>query len=92
MLENAGVTCAPIYGTAQAYEDPQVRHRRMLREVQHPLAGAMKIVANPINYSATPLDRYEAPPLLGQHTQQVLRDVLGVDVREFERLREAGVV
>ncbi len=92
ILENAGVTCAPIYGTAQAYEDPQVKHRRMLREVQHPLAGAMKMVANPINYSATPLDRYEAPPLLGQHTEEVLRDLLGVDACEIECMRDAGVV
>ena len=91
-LEKSGVLCAPIYSTQEAYADAQVRHRRMLREVPHPLAGTVKLVANPINYSETPLEKYEAPPLLGQHTEEVLAGILGMEEAEIDRLRRAGAV
>jgi crotonobetainyl-CoA:carnitine CoA-transferase CaiB-like acyl-CoA transferase len=91
-LEQAGLPVAPINDTLGAYEDPQVQHRRMLREVPHPLAGTMKMVANPINYSETPLERYDAPPLLGQHTDEVLGGLLGISGEEIARLRAAGAI
>jgi crotonobetainyl-CoA:carnitine CoA-transferase CaiB-like acyl-CoA transferase len=91
-LEEAGLPVAPVHDTDGAYEDAQVRHRRMLREAPHPIAGMLTMVANPINYSETPLERYDAPPLLGQHTDEVLTGVLGLADEEIARLRSEGVV
>jgi len=91
LLEEKGLPVAPVNGTMDAYADAHVQHRRMLREVSHPLAGTVKLVANPINFSETVLERYEAPPLLGQHTVEVLGG-LGIDGKELERLRAAGAV
>ena len=91
-LEAKGLAAAPVNTTLQAYEDPHIRHRNMLREVPHPIAGTLKMVASPLNFSATPLTRYEAPPLLGEHTGEVLGELLGIDAAELERLRAAGAV
>jgi crotonobetainyl-CoA:carnitine CoA-transferase CaiB-like acyl-CoA transferase len=90
-LETAGVPCGPIHDLEHVFDDPQVRHRAMRVEAPHPLAGALPLVASPIRLSATPV-RHEAPPLLGQHTREVLRDVLGMDEVEVEALRERGIV
>jgi crotonobetainyl-CoA:carnitine CoA-transferase CaiB-like acyl-CoA transferase len=90
-LETAGVPCGPIHDLEHVFDDPQVRHRAMRVEAPHPLAGALPLVASPIRLSATPV-RHEAPPLLGQHTREVLRDVLGMDEAEVEALRERGTV
>lgn len=91
-LEKKGVPCAPINDIAQALSDPQTQHREMVRELPHPLAGSLKMIANPLRFSETPLERYEPPPLLGEHTGEVLRDLAGVSDEELARLREAGVV
>jgi len=90
-LEAVGLAIAPVNTTAQAHEDAHVRHRGMLKEVPHPIAGTLKMVANPIKFSETQLNRYEAPPTLGQHTDEVLRE-LGIEGTEVERLRAAGVI
>jgi len=91
-LEEAGVPCGPINDLAQVFADPQVRHRALQRQVEHPLAGLTSITASPIRLSGTPLDEPTAPPLLGQHTREVLADLLGLADGEIERLRRAGVV
>src|SRR5262249_6625914 len=74
-LEGAGVPCGPINDLAQVFEDPQVRSRGLRVEVPHPLAGKVPVVASPIRFSRTPV-RHGAPPLLGEHTREVLGDVL----------------
>jgi crotonobetainyl-CoA:carnitine CoA-transferase CaiB-like acyl-CoA transferase len=91
-LEEAGVPCGPINDLAQVFADPQVAHRRMRREVEHPLAGRTAITATPIQLSATPPGEPTAPPLLGEHTREVLSGLLGLPDQEIERLRRAGVV
>jgi len=91
-LEEAGVPCGPINDLAQVFGDPQVRHRALQRQVEHPLAGPTSITASPIRLSGTPLDEPRAPPLLGQHTREVLAELLGLPDGEIERLRQAGVV
>jgi crotonobetainyl-CoA:carnitine CoA-transferase CaiB-like acyl-CoA transferase len=91
-LEPAGVPCAPINDLAQVFADPQVRHRGLRLEMPHPGAGAVPLVANPIRLSETPI-RYEAPPpLLGQHTDEILREHLGFDAAAIAELRRRGVV
>jgi crotonobetainyl-CoA:carnitine CoA-transferase CaiB-like acyl-CoA transferase len=92
VLERAGVPCGPINDVAQVFDDPQVRHRGMRIEVPHPLSGTVPLVASPIRLSRTPVVPRPAPPTLGQHTDEVLRELLGMEDAEIAALREKGVV
>jgi crotonobetainyl-CoA:carnitine CoA-transferase CaiB-like acyl-CoA transferase len=91
-MEKAGVPAGPIYNLEQVFDDPQVQHRGMAVEVPHPLSGTVKLAANPIKFSDTPITRYTAPPLLGQHTGEVLKELLELDDAELARLSAAGVI
>ena len=91
-LEAAGVPCGPINDLGQVFEDPQVRARGMRLEVPHPLAGTASLVASPLRLSATPVAPGTAPPTLGQHTHEVLAEVLGLDEATRASLREVGVI
>ena len=91
-LEAATVPCGPINDLAQVFEDPQVRHRGMRVEAPHPLSGSVPLVGSPIHMSATPVRTATAPPLLGQHTREILTGVLGMAESEVEALRAGGVV
>jgi crotonobetainyl-CoA:carnitine CoA-transferase CaiB-like acyl-CoA transferase len=90
-LEAVGVPCGPINDLRQVFEDPQVLHRGMRLEVDHPAAGRVALVASPIRLSATPVAPPTAPPTLGQHTDEVLAE-LGLPAAEVAALRGAGVV
>jgi formyl-CoA transferase len=90
-LDGAGVPCGPINSIAQALADPQVAARGLRVDLPHPLAGVVPLVANPIKLSATPPVYERAPPTLGQHTVDVLREA-GFGDAEIERLRAAGAV
>jgi formyl-CoA transferase len=92
LLEPSGVPCGPINDLAQVFDDPQVRHRGMRVKAPHPAAGEVSMVANPIKFSATPIRHDRAPPLLGEHTGEVLRDVLGMRDGEIAALRARGIV
>ncbi|MNG36764.1 Succinyl-CoA:(R)-benzylsuccinate CoA-transferase subunit BbsF [compost metagenome] len=74
------------------FADPQVKARGLAIEIPHPLAGKVPQVASPIRLSETPVEYRNAPPLLGEHTEQVLSDVLGLAAAEIERLRGASVL
>jgi crotonobetainyl-CoA:carnitine CoA-transferase CaiB-like acyl-CoA transferase len=91
-LEAAGVPCGPINNIAQAFEYPQVRHRKMRIDLPHPLAGTVPSVANPIKYSKTPIAYQSAPPVLGQHTREVLAALAGVDDARLANLAQKGIV
>lgn len=91
-LETAGVPCGPINDLAQMFADPQVKARGLAIEIPHPLAGHVPQVASPIRLSETPVEYRNAPPLLGEHTQQVLGEVLGLTSAEIGRLQLAKVV
>lgn len=92
LLEAAGVPCGPINDVGEVFANEQVRAREMAIELPHPDAGRVKLVRNPIRMSATPATSGVAPPLLGQHTGEVLRDVLGRSEEEIAALRERGVL
>ena len=91
-LEPAGVPCGPINDLAQVFADPQVRHRGMEVRMAHPLAGEVRAVGNPMRFSATPIAYEAPPPVLGEHTEEVLRAVAGIGPEELARLRGSGVV
>jgi crotonobetainyl-CoA:carnitine CoA-transferase CaiB-like acyl-CoA transferase len=91
-LEPAGVPCGPINDLAQVFDDPQVRHRGLRVEAPHPLCGTVPMVASPIRLSETPVRHDVAPPVLGQHTREVLVEILGMGDAEVEALRERGVI
>lgn len=91
-LEAVGVPCGPINDIAEVFDNPQVRARGLAVEVAHPLAGTVKLVRSPMRLSATPTSTALAPPLLGQHTDEVLREVLGRSAQQIAALRERGVL
>ena len=91
ILGEAQVICAPINNLAEAAADPQLRHREMTLEVPHHLAGSVTLIRNPVRLSETPLDRYVAPPTIGEHTGEVLAE-LGLSEASVSELRQAGIV
>jgi crotonobetainyl-CoA:carnitine CoA-transferase CaiB-like acyl-CoA transferase len=91
-LEVAGVPCGPINDVAQVFADPQVQFRGLKVELPHALGGSVPQVASPIRLSATPVEYRRAPPLLGEHTLEVLTGVLGLSDTDVITLREAGVL
>lgn len=76
-LERAGVPAGPINNLEQVYQNPQVKARGMQQYLPHPLAGSAPIAASPLRFSDSPVVSLHAAPLLGQHTEQVLREKLG---------------
>jgi crotonobetainyl-CoA:carnitine CoA-transferase CaiB-like acyl-CoA transferase len=90
-LEAAKVPAGPINDLAQVFADPQVRARDMTVTVPHPRNSHLELVASPIKLSATPTQVRRAPPLLGQHTDEVLDD-LGIDTETRAAWRRAGVI
>jgi formyl-CoA transferase len=91
-LEGAGVPCGPINDLKQVFEEPQAMARGLRMELPHPTAGKVSLVRSPMRFSATPVEQGVPPPTLGQHTEQVLRDLLRKDASEIARLRADGVV
>ena len=91
-LEAVGVPCGPINDLAQVFADPQVQARGLAMQLPHALAGLVPQVASPIRLSETPVEYRNAPPLLGEHTRQVLKQVLGLHADAVEALRQSGVL
>ncbi len=91
-LERAGVPCGPINDVSQVFADPQVEARGLKVELPHPLGGTVPQVASPIRLSGTPVEYRRAPPLLGEHTLEVLTNLLGLKDADVIALRELGVL
>ncbi len=92
LLESAGVPNGPINNIAQVFEEPQVKARGVKIELEHTAAGKLPLVASPMRFSGTPLEYCLPPPLLGEHTDEVLKELLGKSGAEIARLRAAGVL
>jgi crotonobetainyl-CoA:carnitine CoA-transferase CaiB-like acyl-CoA transferase len=92
LLEAAGVPCGPINRLDQVFADPQVQARGLRIDLPHPVAGSVPGVANPIRLSASPVSYRNAPPTLGQHSDEVLAQWLGLGQVELAGLRERGVI
>ncbi len=92
LLDAAGVANGPINTIAQVFAEPQVIARGMHIELPHAVAGKVSLVASPMKFSATPLQHEIPPPAVGQHTDEILREVLQKTTAQIAGLRSAGVV
>ncbi|GAC1577625.1 MAG: CaiB/BaiF CoA-transferase family protein [Sphingomicrobium sp.] len=91
-LSAFGIPCGPINNIGQVFDDPQIQHRGMAVSTPHPLEPNLKVVRSPLHFSQTPITDYSAPPLLGQHTDEVLTAELGLGADELVALRAAKVL
>jgi crotonobetainyl-CoA:carnitine CoA-transferase CaiB-like acyl-CoA transferase len=91
-LAKAGVPCSPVNDIAQVFEDPQVKARGMRIDMPHASGVDVPLIASPIKMSKTPPRYRHAPPLCGQHTEEVLAELLGLDAASIADLRARGVV
>lgn len=93
-LSAAGVGCAPINTIDRVFNDPQVQHRKMRIAMKHPLAGdkPVDLIGNPIKFSATPVSYRSPPPTMGQHTREILEELLNMSEDERETLRAQHVI
>ena len=92
VLEKANVPCGPINTLGRVFDNPQVQHRGMIRYLDHPVAGKVPTVANPIKFSKTPISGETAAPMLGQHSDEILRKVADLSDEQIEKLRSAGII
>ncbi|WP_417824819.1 CaiB/BaiF CoA transferase family protein [Thalassospira lucentensis] len=92
VLEKANVPCGPINTLDRVFDNPQVQHRGMIRYLDHPVAGKVPTVANPIKFSKTPISGETAAPMLGQHSDEILRKVADLSDEQIEKLRSAGII
>ena len=92
LLDEIGVPCGPINNMKEVFANEQVQARKLAISVPHDTAGTMKLVASPIRMSATPTEIRTAPPTLGQHTNEILREYLKLDSSAIEALHKQGVV
>ncbi|QWD04816.1 CoA transferase [Polynucleobacter paneuropaeus] len=92
LLEEAKVPCGPINNFKKVFEDPQVIARGIELTVPHPALGQMKLVASPMHLSKSPVQYKMPPPMLGQHTREVLQERLQLDAQAIEKLYDKGVL
>lgn len=91
-LEAAKVPCGAINSLAEVFADPQIEARKMVTEWQHPVKDDLKLVSSPIRMSATPVRTDLPPPLLGQHTDEVLRSVLNYSEAKLSELKRGKTI
>jgi formyl-CoA transferase len=92
LLEEVGVPCGPINNLDEVFDNPQIQARGIEIALPHPTAGQVKLVRSPMRMSATPATSGKAPPLLGQHTEEVLAEILGMSFDAIAALKEKKVV
>ena len=91
LLNEAGIPAGPVYAMDGALDHPQVRHREMVVDRPHPVLGTVSLLGLPVKFSETPGQVHRIPPELGEHTDEILREV-GMDADDLSRLREQGII
>ena len=93
-LEKLQVPCGPVNTIKEVFDDPQIKHREMEISLPHPLSGKgdVSLIGSPVKMSATPVSYRNAPPTLGQHTSEILAEILGMDEEECRDLVKKGVI
>jgi crotonobetainyl-CoA:carnitine CoA-transferase CaiB-like acyl-CoA transferase len=92
VLERADIPSGPVNELDEVFADVQVKERGMVVQVEHPISSALPLIANPIRFSNTPLTRYDPPPMLGEHTDAVLREVAGLTDAEIDAFKDAKAI
>jgi formyl-CoA transferase len=92
LLVAAAIPCGPVNNMQHLFADPQVRHRDMIAKVPHPTIGTLQLTGIPIKYSETPGSIRLHPPLLGEHTDEVLAEALGYSSDQIEALKAQGTI
>ena len=92
VLSDAGLPCGPVNTIDRVFNDPQVRHRNMLLEVEHPTAGTVRMAGLPIKFSATPASLRLPPPLLGQHSEEILQSWLAMSDENVQELKGKKII
>jgi crotonobetainyl-CoA:carnitine CoA-transferase CaiB-like acyl-CoA transferase len=92
MLQRAGVAAGPSLSAAELVDDPHLKERGLFLEIDHPEVGRRRMVGLPARLSSNPPLNYEHAPLLGEHNQYVLGELLGLSPGELSRLEEEGVI
>jgi formyl-CoA transferase len=92
LLVGASIPCGPVNNMQHLFADPQVRHRDMIAKVPHPTIGSLRLTGIPIKCSETPAAVRLHPPLLGEHTDDVLVGTLGYSSGQIKALKEKGVI
>lgn len=91
-LDEHQIPCGPINSLHQVFSDPQVQHRKLVQEIEHPTCGPIKVVGYPVKFSDSVTKIQSPPPTLGQHTEQVLKEVLGKTDAEVAILQQQKIV
>jgi crotonobetainyl-CoA:carnitine CoA-transferase CaiB-like acyl-CoA transferase len=91
-LRESGFPCAPVYTIDEVFADPQVYHRNMLVEMEHPSVGTIKQIGTPFKFSESKSELKLPPPELSEHTDEILRELLGYSESEIDALREKGII
>ena len=87
LLHADDIACGPVYNLDQAPQDPQIQHNNMILTLNHSLGGQIKLVGNPIKMPSIDTGEYTAPPTMGQHTHQVLSEILGYSEEKIAKLK-----
>lgn len=92
LLNESDINASPVYNFEELFSDPHFQHRKVLAEVEHPKLGKIKLLNTPFRFSETPAEVRTSPPLWGEHTKEILRDILGYNELQINRLLKEEVI
>ena len=92
LLDEADIGVGSVYNFEEIFSDPHFKHRKVLAEVEHPKLGKIAVLNTPFKFSETPAEVRASPPLWGEHTNEILRDLLGYKKTQIDHLLKEGVI
>jgi crotonobetainyl-CoA:carnitine CoA-transferase CaiB-like acyl-CoA transferase len=92
LLDEADIGVGPVYNFEEIFSDPHFKHRKVLAEVEHPKLGKIKLLNTPFKFSETPAEVRAGPPLWGEHTREILSNILGYSESKISHLLKEGVI